>query len=105
FEQVSPVFELALHTLEADPPPVREPVIVHGDLRLGNLIVGPESLLAVIDWERLHAGNPAGDLRWFCVKAGRFLGAAAARGVGRRAGEAVRTAGRLPGRRRSRYHR
>jgi len=82
FEQVSPVFELALRALEADPPPVRKPVIVHGDLRLGNLIVGPESLLAVIDWERVHAGNPAEDLGWFCVKAWRFGGAAVAAGLG-----------------------
>jgi aminoglycoside phosphotransferase (APT) family kinase protein len=59
FEQASPVFELALRTLEADPPPARKPVTVHGDLRLGNLIVGPRSLRAVIDWELVHAGNPA----------------------------------------------
>jgi len=84
FEQVSPVFELALRALEADPPLVRKPVIVHGDLRLGNLIVGPESLLAVIDWERVHAGNPAEDLGWFCVKAWRFGGAAVAAGLGSR---------------------
>jgi aminoglycoside phosphotransferase (APT) family kinase protein len=71
-EQASPVFELALRTLEAGRPPARGPVIVHGDLRLGNLIVGPDSLLAVIDWELVHAGNPAEDLGWFCVKAWRF---------------------------------
>jgi aminoglycoside phosphotransferase (APT) family kinase protein len=72
FEQASPVFELALRTLEAERPPARKPVIVHGDLRLGNLIVGADSLLAVIDWELVHAGNPAEDLGWFCVKAWRF---------------------------------
>jgi aminoglycoside phosphotransferase (APT) family kinase protein len=71
-DQASPVFEQALRTLEAGRPPAREPVIVHGDLRLGNLIVGPDSLLAVIDWELVHAGNPAEDLGWFCVKAWRF---------------------------------
>ena len=84
FGQVSPVFELALRTLEAGRPPVRAPVIVHGDLRLGNLIVGPDSLLAVIDWELVHAGNPAEDLGWFCVKAWRFGVAAPAGGLGSR---------------------
>ena len=84
FEQASPVFELALHTLEAESPPDREPVIVHGDLRLGNLIVGPDSLLAVIDWELVHAGNPAEDLGWFCVKAWRFGVDAPAAGLGSR---------------------
>jgi len=84
FEQVSPVFDLALSTLEADRPPAREPVVVHGDLRLGNLIVGPDGLRAVIDWELVHAGNPAEDLGWFCVKAWRFGVAAPAAGLGSR---------------------
>jgi aminoglycoside phosphotransferase (APT) family kinase protein len=81
-EQDSPVFELALRTLEASRPPAREPVIVHGDLRLGNLIVGPDSLLAVIDWELVHVGDPAEDLGWFCVKAWRFGVDAPAAGLG-----------------------
>ncbi len=83
-EQASPVFELALRTLEADRPPARPPAIVHGDLRLGNLIVGPDSLLAVIDWELVHAGNPAEDLGWFCAKAWRFGARAPAAGLGSR---------------------
>ena len=84
FERVSPVFEAALRALEADRPPAREPVIVHGDLRLGNLIVGPDSLRAVIDWELAHAGNPAEDLGWFCVKAWRFGAGPPAAGLGSR---------------------
>lgn len=80
----SQVFELALSTLEASPPPSRPPVLVHGDLRLGNLIVGPDSLQAVIDWELVHTGNPAEDLGWLCVKAWRFGAAPAVAGVGTR---------------------
>src|SRR5262249_58924663 len=41
-EQVSPVFDLALRTLEADRPPPRQPVIVHGDLRLRHLLPRPD---------------------------------------------------------------
>ena len=100
FGQASPLFEQALRTLEASQPPARPPVIVHGDLRLGNLIVGPRSLRAVIDWELAHAGNPAEDLGWFCVKAWRF-GA----GPPPRPGQPGGTAGRLPGRGRRRHHR
>jgi aminoglycoside phosphotransferase (APT) family kinase protein len=84
FDQASPVFELALRTLEASRPPARRPTIVHGDLRLGNLIVGPRSLRAVIDWELAHAGNPAEDLGWFCVKAWRFGAEPPAAGLGSR---------------------
>ena len=72
FGQPSEVFELALTELAASQPPPREPVLVHGDFRLGNLIVGPEGLRAVLDWELTHVGSPAEDLGWLCVKAWRF---------------------------------
>jgi aminoglycoside phosphotransferase (APT) family kinase protein len=84
FGRPSQVFELALAELTAKPPPAREPVLVHGDFRLGNLIVGPEGLRAVLDWELTHLGNPAEDLGWFCVKAWRFGAAAPAAGLGSR---------------------
>jgi aminoglycoside phosphotransferase (APT) family kinase protein len=82
--QPSPVFELALRTLEAGRPQPRTPVIVHGDLRLGNLIVGPDGLRAVIDWELVHTGSPAEDLGWLCVKAWRFGSGQPAAGLGSR---------------------
>ncbi len=84
FGRPSEVFELALDWLGAHPPPVRAPVLVHGDFRLGNLIVGPEGLRAVLDWELTHAGNPAEDLGWLCVKAWRFGAAGAVAGMGSR---------------------
>jgi Ser/Thr protein kinase RdoA (MazF antagonist) len=84
FGEFSPVFELAIAQLEADPPPPRRSVTVHGDLRLGNLIIGPDSLKAVIDWELVHAGNPAEDLGWLCVKAWRFGAGPPAAGLGTR---------------------
>ncbi len=84
FEEYSPVFDLALQELAAGQPPQRGPVLVHGDLRLGNVVVGPEGLRAVLDWELAHAGNPAEDLGWLCVKAWRFGAAAPVAGVGTR---------------------
>jgi aminoglycoside phosphotransferase (APT) family kinase protein len=47
-------------------------VLVHGDYRVGNVIVGPEGLRAVIDWELVHVGDPMEDLGWLCVRAWRF---------------------------------
>ena len=67
-----PAFELAFRWLEAHRPPPVAPAVVHGDFRLGNLIVGPDGLRAVIDWELVHLGDPLEDLGWFCVRAWRF---------------------------------
>ena len=46
--------------------------LIHGDLRMGNVIVGPDGLHAVIDWELIHRGDPHEDLAWLCLKAWRF---------------------------------
>jgi aminoglycoside phosphotransferase (APT) family kinase protein len=85
FGRPSEVFELAMDWLVAHPQPDREPVLLHGDFRLGNLVVGPDGLRAVLDWELTHVGNPAEDLGWLCVKAWRFGSALPVAGVGTRA--------------------
>ena len=50
----------------------RPATVVHGDFRNGNLVVGPDGLRAVLDWELAHLGDPIEDLGWFCVRAWRF---------------------------------
>jgi aminoglycoside phosphotransferase (APT) family kinase protein len=70
--QAHPAFELAFRWL-GDNRPVRSvPTVVHGDFRNGNLVVGPEGLRAVLDWELAHIGDPVEDLGWLCAKAWRF---------------------------------
>jgi aminoglycoside phosphotransferase (APT) family kinase protein len=80
-----PAFELALRWLRAHVPDPVEPVLVHGDFRLGNLLVGPDGLVAVLDWELAHLGDPAEDLGWLCARPWRFGGAGEAAGLAPRA--------------------
>jgi len=77
-----PAFEIAFRWLEAHRPAPREWCLVHGDFRLGNVIVGGDGLRAVLDWELAHIGNPAEDLGWVCVRAWRFGGGRPVAGVG-----------------------
>jgi len=73
FNWPRPVFELALRWLgEHDPGPSSEVTLVHGDFRLGNLIIGPDGVRAVLDWELAHLGDPMEDLGWICVNSWRF---------------------------------
>ena len=66
-----PVFELAFRTLGPDRPPSRR-ALVHGDFRMGNLMVDGERVTGVLDWELTHIGDPVEDLGWLCVPAWRF---------------------------------
>jgi aminoglycoside phosphotransferase (APT) family kinase protein len=68
-----PVVEWAFRWLrDHTPSDDLEPCVVHGDLRTGNIIVGPEGLRAVLDWEVVHLGDPMEDLGWICVPSWRF---------------------------------
>ncbi len=73
FNEPRPVFEYAFRWLEDRlPPPGGSVTLVHGDFRNGNLMVGPEGVRAVLDWELTHLGDPAEDLGWICVNSWRF---------------------------------
>ena len=67
-----PAIELGLRWLDRNRPPSERTTVVHGDFRLGNLIVGRDGLRAVLDWEIAHLGDPLEDLGWLCVRAWRF---------------------------------
>ncbi|RYY93726.1 MAG: phosphotransferase family protein, partial [Comamonadaceae bacterium] len=60
-------------------------VLVHGDFRTGNFIVGPEGIRAVLDWEIAHAGDPMEDLGYLCMRTWRFGGPQPVGGFGARA--------------------
>jgi aminoglycoside phosphotransferase (APT) family kinase protein len=68
-----PVFELAFRWLHTHCPPApAQPKLVHGDFRNGNLMIGPDGVRAVLDWELAHVGDPMEDLGWICVNPWRF---------------------------------
>ncbi|MFC4061849.1 phosphotransferase family protein [Planomonospora corallina] len=70
--QPHPVFELAFLRLAASRPAGDRVTVVHGDFRNGNLIIGPDGVRAVLDWELAHPGDPLEDLGWLCVRSWRF---------------------------------
>ncbi|MBX7159212.1 MAG: phosphotransferase family protein [Acidimicrobiia bacterium] len=70
--EAHPAFELGLRWLDDHLPRAGARTLVHGDYRNGNLIVGPEGIRAVLDWELAHAGDPMEDLGWMCVRSWRF---------------------------------
>jgi aminoglycoside phosphotransferase (APT) family kinase protein len=70
--QARPVFELAFKWLADHMPSAARTTLVHGDFRLGNFLLAPEGIQAVLDWELAHIGDPAEDLGWLCVPSWRF---------------------------------
>lgn len=67
-----PAIELGLWWLRENRPTPREPVVVHGDFRIGNLAVDGNGLVGVLDWEFAHLDDPARDLSFALVRAWRF---------------------------------
>lgn len=78
----SAVFEWAFRWLVRHRPPDGPITLVHGDFRMGNLIVDEAGLAAVLDWELMHPGAATEDLAWFCIRAWRFGADAEAGGLG-----------------------
>ncbi len=73
FGHPRPVMEMALRWLRDHDPGASDTVtLVHGDFRHGNLMIGPDGVRAVLDWELAHLGDPMEDLGWVCVNSWRF---------------------------------
>jgi aminoglycoside phosphotransferase (APT) family kinase protein len=85
FAEPRPALEIGLRWLAEHRPPPSADALVHGDFRTGNLMVSPNGLRGVLDWELAHRGDPLQDLGWLCTKAWRFGSAEPAGGLGTRA--------------------
>lgn len=67
-----PIIALGLKWLENNCPPEVEPVLNHGDYRMGNLLVEGSRLTGVLDWEIAHFGDRHEDLAFGCMAVWRF---------------------------------
>jgi aminoglycoside phosphotransferase (APT) family kinase protein len=67
-----PAIEIGLRWLENHRPPPRRRALVHGDFRNGNFMVGPNGLVAVLDWECSHIGGAVEDFGWLSTRSWRF---------------------------------
>ncbi len=67
-----PIIALGLKWLEDNCPPPVEPVLNHGDYRMGNLLVEGSTLTGVLDWEIAHFGDRHEDLAFGCMAVWRF---------------------------------
>jgi aminoglycoside phosphotransferase (APT) family kinase protein len=68
-----PVIEWGLRWLECNAPdPLPTAVLLHNDFRVGNVMIGPDGVTGVLDWEFAAWGDARADFGWFCAPCWRF---------------------------------
>lgn len=73
FDTNQPMLDYSARWLLENLPTVDRLSLVHNDFRNGNLMVRPgEGVVAVLDWELAHIGDPMRDLGWLCTSSWRF---------------------------------
>jgi aminoglycoside phosphotransferase (APT) family kinase protein len=74
FGEPHPALELALAWAIDEAPRWADvpPTFVHGDYRIGNVMVVRTGLAFVLDWEFARVGDPVEDLAWPLVRSWRF---------------------------------
>lgn len=72
FNTPQPMIDYAGRWLQEHLPQNAVSTLVHNDFRNGNIMVGPHGVVAVLDWEVAHIGDPMRDLGWICTNSWRF---------------------------------
>ncbi|PKO58365.1 MAG: phosphotransferase family protein, partial [Betaproteobacteria bacterium HGW-Betaproteobacteria-18] len=67
-----PMIDYAARWLKEHLPHNARSALTHGDFRNGNIMVSPKGIVAVLDWELSHIGDPMRDLGWLCTNSWRF---------------------------------
>ena len=72
FETPQPMIDFTARWLLDNLPPQTGHRLTHSDFRNGNIMVVPEGIVAVLDWELAYIGDPVRDLGWICTNSWRF---------------------------------
>ncbi len=72
FPTPQPMIDYAARWLQKNIPENFSPRLVHNDFRNGNIMFDPSGIVAVLDWEVAHIGDPMRDLGWICTNSWRF---------------------------------
>ncbi|MBQ0718810.1 MAG: phosphotransferase family protein [Gammaproteobacteria bacterium] len=72
YGEYHPGLDVGIRWLENNRPKAKPRVFVHGDYRNGNVILSPDGIEAVLDWECAHIGSAMEDFGWVCLRAWRF---------------------------------
>ncbi len=72
FDTPQPMIDYAGRWLAEHVPEDFTPALVHNDFRNGNVMFSPQGIVAVLDWEVAHIGDPMRDLGWICTNSWRF---------------------------------
>ena len=67
-----PAIEWVLRWLERHRPSPNQPTLIHGDYRIGNIMVAEGKIAAVLDWEFASWGDPDEEIGWLCARCWRF---------------------------------
>lgn len=62
--EAHPELDVALAWMRRHAPQAEAVVLVHGDFKPGNALVGDAGITAKLDWETAHLGDPLEDLGW-----------------------------------------
>jgi len=72
FPTPQPMIDYTARWLLDNLPEQTTPALVHNDFRNGNIMVNEQGVVAVLDWELAHLGDPMRDLGWICTNSWRF---------------------------------
>ena len=67
-----PMIDYAARWLKEHLPKNTRTTLVHNDFRNGNIMFSSQGVVAVLDWELAHIGDPMRDLGWICTNSWRF---------------------------------